>query len=86
MSTEELLQAARTGDLAALKQIASADPAAIRSTAASGETPLMTALYHKQDAAAEWLAASGAPIALERTCANGDCLASRSLSTPLSSR
>jgi ankyrin repeat protein len=62
MRTDEFMQAAKDGDLDALKRLAAEDPAVLASTWSSGETPLMAALYRKHDAAVEWLAASGVAL------------------------
>jgi ankyrin repeat protein len=71
MSTDELFEAARTGNLETLRRLTSADPALIATRRASGETPLMTALYNKQQAAAEWLVAAEAPLDIFAAAAVG---------------
>jgi uncharacterized protein len=62
MSTDEFFEAARTGNVETLGRLAAADPALIAARRASGETPLMTALYNKRQAAADWLLNAGAPL------------------------
>jgi uncharacterized protein len=71
MSTEEFFEAARTGNLDTLRRLAAADPALIAAKRPSGETPLMTALYNKQQAAAAWLLTSGAPLDIFAAAAVG---------------
>ena len=71
MSTDEFFEAARTGNLDSLRRLAAADPALIAARRATGETPLMTALYSKQQAAAEWLVAAGAPLDIFAAAAVG---------------
>ncbi len=72
MSTDEFFEAARTGDVETLRRLVSANPALITTTRASGETPLMTALYNKQQKAADWLVQSGAPLDIFAAAAVGD--------------
>ena len=71
MRTDEFVQAAKDGDVEGLKRLAAEEPAVLMSRAASGETALMAALYHKQDAAVEWLAASRAPLDIFAAAALG---------------
>lgn len=81
MSTDEFFQASQSGDVDVLKRELAADPGLIAVTRASGETPLMTALYNKQHAAAEWLVASGAPLDIFAAAAVGRMDALESLLT-----
>jgi ankyrin repeat protein len=71
MHTDEFLQAAKDGDVETLRRLTSAEPAVITSVADSGETALMAALYRKQQAAVEWLVASGAPLDIFAAAALG---------------
>jgi ankyrin repeat protein len=72
MSTDEFFEAARTGNLESLRQLVAADPTLIAARRGTGETPLMTALYSKQQAAADWLVATGAPLDIFAAAAVGD--------------
>ena len=72
MSTDEFFEAARAGDVETLRRLVSANPALITTTRAAGETPLMTALYNKQQKAADWLVQSGAPLDIFAAAAVGD--------------
>jgi ankyrin repeat protein len=71
MRTDEFMQAAKDGDVEALKRLAAEDPAVLVSPWSSGETPLMAALYRKHDAAVEWLAESGVPLDIFAAAALG---------------
>jgi uncharacterized protein len=71
MHTDEFLQAAKDGDVETLKRLASVDPSVIAGKSGSGETALMAALYRKQQAAVEWLVASGAPLDIFAAAALG---------------
>jgi uncharacterized protein len=71
MSTDEFFEAAKSGDIEAMKRQLAANPALIAETRGPGETPLMTALYNKQHAAAAWLVASGAPLDIFAAAAVG---------------
>jgi ankyrin repeat protein len=71
MHSDEFMQAAKDGDVEALKRLAAEDPSVLRSTWSTGETPLMAALYRKHDAAVEWLAASGVQLDIFAAAALG---------------
>jgi ankyrin repeat protein len=71
MRTDEFLQAARNGQTDRLQHLAVEDSSLVGAHAASGETPLMAALYAKQTAAVEWLVASGAPLDIFAAAALG---------------
>ena len=71
MRTDEFMQAAKDGDVDALKRLAAEDSAVLVSTWSSGETPLMAALYRKHDRAVEWLAGSGVPLDIFAAAALG---------------
>jgi uncharacterized protein len=71
MRIDEFMQAAKDGDVEALKRLAAEDPSVLGSTWNSGETPLMAALYRKHDAAAEWLVASGVQLDIFAAAALG---------------
>jgi ankyrin repeat protein len=71
MRTDEFMQAAKDGDVEALRRLAAEEPAVLVRTWISGETPLMAALYRKHTAAVEWLAASGVPLDIFAAAALG---------------
>jgi uncharacterized protein len=53
---EELLEACRRNDLERVQSLVTADPTLLTRQAATGETPLLTALYHRSRETASWLA------------------------------
>ena len=69
---DEFFEAARTGMSRRCAGSCQPDPALITTTRAAGETPLMTALYNKQQRAADWLVQSGAPLDIFAAAAVGD--------------
>ena len=71
MRTDEFLQAAKNGQIDRLQHLAAEDPSLVGARAASGETPLMVALYAKRTAVVEWLVASGAPLDMFAAAALG---------------
>jgi uncharacterized protein len=60
MQAEELIQAAKDGDVAGVKRILAKDPGLARARAQSGETPLMAALYRGHTAVVRVLIGAGA--------------------------
>jgi ankyrin repeat protein len=73
MGTEldNLIGAAKSGDIATMKTLLAAAPALINARAESGETPLIAALYRAQHGAVEWLVGAGAPIDIFAAAALG---------------
>jgi uncharacterized protein len=71
MHTDQFLQAAKEGDMEALRRLAAGEPALIAGRAASGETALMSALYRRHDKVVEWLLVSGAPLDIFSAAALG---------------
>jgi ankyrin repeat protein len=67
----QLIDAAKRGDLVAIRRILSQDANAIRTRADTGETPLMAALYRGQSEAVTLLLDSGAPLDLFAASAVG---------------
>ena len=53
---EDLLEACRRNDLERVQSLVTADPTLLIRQAESGETPLLTALYHRSRETASWLA------------------------------
>ena len=56
---EELLEACRRNDLERVQSLVTADPTLLTRQAATGETPLLTALYHRSRETASWLGGQG---------------------------
>lgn len=52
---EDLLEACRRNDLERVQSLVTADPTLLIRQADSGETPLLTALYHRSRETASWL-------------------------------
>lgn len=52
---DELLEACRRNDLERVQSLVTADPTLLTRQAVTGETPLLTALYHRSGEAASWL-------------------------------
>lgn len=70
--TDELVQAAKDGDVAAVKKICAEDPASLAAAAANGETPLMAALYRGHMHCVEALVEAGAPLDIFAAAALGN--------------
>jgi uncharacterized protein len=56
---EDLLEACRRNDLARVQTLVAADPTLLTRHAATGETPLLTALYHRSGETVSWLRRQG---------------------------
>lgn len=52
---DELLDACRRNDLERVKSLVTADPTLLHRQGATGETPLLTALYHRSGETTAWL-------------------------------
>jgi ankyrin repeat protein len=52
---EDLLEACRRNDLERVQSLVTADPTLLTRQAATGETPLLTALYHRSRETVSWL-------------------------------
>ena len=52
---DDLLDACRRNDLERVRSLVTADPKLLTRQAATGETPLLTALYHRSRETASWL-------------------------------
>ena len=62
MSVDAVIQAAKEGDLATLSRLLRDDPSLAGARAASGETPLMAALYRGHKACVSVVLEAGAPV------------------------
>lgn len=67
-----LIDAIKAGDIDRVKAIVSADPALVNARAASGESAVLTAVYHRQKEIANLLVARGATLTLFEACAAGE--------------
>jgi ankyrin repeat protein len=64
--------AIRAGDLERVKALVTATPALINTRAGTGESAILTAVYHRQKEIANLLVARGAPLSLFEACAAGE--------------
>jgi ankyrin repeat protein len=64
--------AIRAGDLERVKVLVTATPALINTRAGTGESAILTAVYHRQKEIANLLVARGAPLSLFEACAAGE--------------
>ena len=62
MLIDDLILAAKAGDISRAKELLAEDPALAGARAASGETPLMAALYRGHHAMVDALVAGGVTI------------------------
>ena len=66
-----IIDAAKSGDVDAIRRILRDDPTAVSHRADNGETPLMAALYRGHSSAVEALIGAGAPLDLFSAAATG---------------
>ena len=80
-----ILEAAKTGDVAAVRRAIESEPGAVSHRDPGGETPLMAALYRGHHGIVALLIASGAPLDIFAAAATGrlEALESATASTPL---
>src|ERR1700730_15001303 len=64
--------AIKAGDLERVKALVTATPALINARAGTGESAILTAVYHRQKEIANLLVARGAPLSLFEACAAGE--------------
>jgi len=69
---EELLEACRRNDLERVQSLVTANPTLLTRQAATGETPLLTALYHRSRETASWLGSQGWPRTVFEAAAVND--------------
>jgi ankyrin repeat protein len=65
-------EAIKAGDLERVKALVTASPALISARAGTGESAILTAVYHRQKEIANLLVARGAPLSLCEACAAGE--------------
>jgi uncharacterized protein len=66
------LDAIKAGDLERVKALVTATPALINARAGTGESAILTAVYHRQKEIANLLVARGAPLSVFEACAAGE--------------
>ena len=72
MRVDEIIQAAKDGDVPAVKRLLAGDSGLARARAESGETPLMAALYRRHTAVVDALVSAGAIEDVFAAAALGD--------------
>jgi ankyrin repeat protein len=70
--TDAFFGAIKAGDVATVKSIVSADPSLVNATAKTGESAVLTAVYHHHKEIADLLVARGAKLSLFEACAAGE--------------
>jgi ankyrin repeat protein len=66
------IDAIKAGDVERVKALVTASPALITARADTGESAILTAVYHRQKEIANLLVARGAPLSLFEACAAGE--------------
>ena len=69
---EDLLDACRRNDLERVRSLVTADPTLLTRQAATGETPLLAALYHRSGETASWLGEQRWPLSIFEAAAAND--------------
>ncbi len=69
--TEEFFNAARQGDLAKLGALLDTDPGLLQARNPLGQSALILAKYHRQQAAVDWILARQSELTLHEACAAG---------------
>lgn len=82
-----IIDAAKSGDVTAVRRAIESDPAAVSYRTPQGETPLMAALYRGHHAVVDLLIESGAPLDLFAAAATGrvEALSAAAASTAIDS-
>ncbi len=79
--TTEVLEAVKSGDVARVKKLLSADPGAVNARAESGESAILLSIYYGHAAIKELLLASGAELNVFEAAAAGELDKVKSLTT-----
>jgi uncharacterized protein len=72
MDTDGLFDAIKAGELERVKTMVTATPALVTARARTGESAILTAVYHQQKEIANLLVARGAPLTIFEACAAGE--------------
>src|SRR5260221_13843761 len=70
-SSAAFIDAIKAGEFERVKAMVSADPTLIDAPSRTGESPILTAVYHRQKEIVNLLLARGVPMALFEPCAAG---------------
>src|SRR5262249_57430836 len=71
-SAAAFIDAIKAGEFERVKQMASADPALIDARSRTGESAILTAVYHRQKEIVNLLVARGAAMSIFEACAAGE--------------
>src|SRR5215831_11079653 len=71
-SAAAFIDAIKAGEFERVKQMASADPALIDARSRTGESAILTAVYHRQKEIVNLLVARGAAMTIFEACAAGE--------------
>ncbi|HVB37760.1 MAG TPA: ankyrin repeat domain-containing protein [Vicinamibacterales bacterium] len=74
-ATTELFPAIRAGDLAAVQRLLDAEPSLVQARGGQGESAILTAVYHRQQAIVRLLIDRGVDLDLFEAAATGDLVA-----------
>ncbi|MEZ5402587.1 MAG: ankyrin repeat domain-containing protein [Bryobacteraceae bacterium] len=83
---EDFLNAARTGDIARLEALLAGDPSLLAARNGMGQSAILLARYHRQQAAVEFLLSRNPDLTLHEACALGQAERVRELIQRLGSR
>jgi ankyrin repeat protein len=72
MDTAGLFDAIKAGEFERVKAMVTANPALVTARARTGESAILTAVYHQQKEIANLLVARGAPLTIFEACAAGE--------------
>jgi len=72
IDTAALFDAIKAGEFERVKAMVTANPALIAARARTGESAILTAVYHRQKEIANLLVARGAPLTIFEACAAGE--------------
>src|SRR3977135_4297113 len=71
-SSAAFIDAIKAGEFERVKAMVSADPTLIDAHSRTGESAILTALYHSQKEIVNLLVARGAPLSIYEACAAGE--------------
>src|SRR6185503_6082673 len=71
-SSAAFIDAIKAGEFERVKEMVSADPTLIEARSRTGDSAILTAVYHRQQAIVNLLVARGATLSLFEACAAGE--------------
>jgi len=72
MQTDALFDAVKQGDVGRVKELVSADPSLVNAKTGTGQSAVLTAVYHGHKGIADLLVARGAALTIFEACAAGE--------------